>query len=131
VARTEFRSFLVAYDELALIKRGPMGQVIYFHLVLLAEVANWRVCLSPPCVALLSLRAHGLRVHQRAANWAPSGFGLSSPVPFHGTGPGSPRFPSCVATRGRELHARIGGSGGTAMVYIRLLIVSRDIQWFY
>jgi hypothetical protein len=33
---------------------------------------------------------------------------------------------ACVATRGRELHARIGRSGGTAMVYIRLLIVSRD-----
>jgi hypothetical protein len=33
---------------------------------------------------------------------------------------------ACVATRGRELHARIGESGGTAMVYIRLLIVSRD-----
>jgi hypothetical protein len=27
---------------------------------------------------------------------------------------------ACVATRGRELHACIGGSGGTAMVYIRL-----------
>jgi hypothetical protein len=33
---------------------------------------------------------------------------------------------ACVATRGRELHARIGGSGGTAIVYIRLLIISRD-----
>jgi hypothetical protein len=53
---------------------------------------------------------------------------VSRPVPWNG--PQKLEIPFMLATRGRELHARIGGSGGTgtAMVYIRLLIVSRDFK---